>query len=90
MIKGATALLARKVSVRHTIDIDVYHAGTIADVERQVREAAALDIRARRCPDPRFVACVDAESKGLSGVPFPERQHSGRRDHADGDSYRAW
>jgi len=44
VIKGATALLARKVSVRHTIDIDVYRAGAIADVERQVREAAALDI----------------------------------------------
>jgi hypothetical protein len=44
VIKGATALLARKVSVRHTIDIDVYRAGSIADVERQVREAAALDI----------------------------------------------
>lgn len=44
VIKGATALLARKVSVRHTIDIDIYRAGAIADVERQVRQAAALDI----------------------------------------------
>lgn len=44
VIKGATALLARKVSVRHTIDIDVYLAGAITDVERQVRDAAALDI----------------------------------------------
>jgi hypothetical protein len=44
VIKGATALLARKVSVRHTIDIDVYRPGAIADVQRQVRDAAALDI----------------------------------------------
>lgn len=44
VIKGATALLARKVSVRHTIDIDVYRAGTIGDVERQVRDAAALEL----------------------------------------------
>lgn len=44
VIKGATALLARKVSVRHTIDIDVYLAGAITDAERQVRDAAALDI----------------------------------------------
>lgn len=44
VIKGATALLARRVSVRHTLDLDVYRAGAIADVERQVREAAALDI----------------------------------------------
>jgi hypothetical protein len=44
VIKGATALLARGISVRHTVDIDVYRAGAIDDVERQVREAAALDI----------------------------------------------
>ncbi|SDT81071.1 nucleotidyl transferase AbiEii/AbiGii toxin family protein [Actinoplanes derwentensis] len=44
VIKGATALLARRVSARHTIDVDVYRAGAIADVERQLRLAAALDI----------------------------------------------
>ncbi|WP_166346251.1 nucleotidyl transferase AbiEii/AbiGii toxin family protein [Phytoactinopolyspora limicola] len=44
VIKGATALLARRLSVRHTVDIDVYRAGAITDVERQVREAAAADI----------------------------------------------
>lgn len=44
MIKGATALLASRVSVRHTIDIDVYRAGAIVEVERQLREAAGLDI----------------------------------------------
>ncbi len=44
MIKGATALLARRVSVRHTIDLDVYRAGAIAETERLLREAAALDI----------------------------------------------
>lgn len=44
VIKGATALLARRVSVRHTIDIDVYRAGAIGDAERQLRDAARLDI----------------------------------------------
>lgn len=44
VIKGAAALLARRISVRHTIDIDVYHAGAIADIERRVREAAQADI----------------------------------------------
>lgn len=44
VIKGATALLARRVSVRHTIDLDVYRAGAIAEAERLLREAAALDI----------------------------------------------
>jgi hypothetical protein len=46
MIKGATALLTRRISVLNTVDIDVYRAGAIDDVERQVREAAALDIGA--------------------------------------------
>lgn len=44
VIKGATALLARRVSVRHTIDIDLYRAGAIDDVERRFREAAVLDV----------------------------------------------
>jgi len=44
VIKGATALLARRISARHTIDIDIYRAGAIADVERQLRDAASLDI----------------------------------------------
>lgn len=44
VIKGATALLARRVSVRHTMDIDVYRAGAIVEVERTAREAARLDI----------------------------------------------
>jgi hypothetical protein len=44
VIKGATALLARRVAVRHTIDIDVYRAGTITQMERDLRLAAALDI----------------------------------------------
>lgn len=44
VVKGATALLARRVSVRHTLDIDVYLPGAIADVQRRLRRAAGLDI----------------------------------------------
>jgi hypothetical protein len=44
MVKGATALLARRISVRHTLDIDVYRAGAIADAEAQARHAAGLDL----------------------------------------------
>ncbi|WP_250036120.1 nucleotidyl transferase AbiEii/AbiGii toxin family protein [Paractinoplanes maris] len=44
VIKGATALLARRLSVRHTVDIDIYRAGAIGDVERLLRKAAQLDI----------------------------------------------
>ena len=43
-MKGATALLARQIAVRHTLDIDVYRAGTIAQVERDLRKAAQSDI----------------------------------------------
>jgi hypothetical protein len=38
VIKGATALLARRLSVRHTIDIDIYRSGPIREVERRLRE----------------------------------------------------
>jgi hypothetical protein len=44
IVKGATALLARDIGVRATIDIDVYR-GLAADIaERELREAAAKDI----------------------------------------------
>jgi hypothetical protein len=44
VIKGATALLARRMSARHTLDIDIYRPGRINDVEQRMRDAAALDI----------------------------------------------
>jgi hypothetical protein len=44
IVKGATALLARDIGVRATIDIDVYR-GIAADVaQRELRNAAAQDI----------------------------------------------
>jgi hypothetical protein len=42
--RGATALLARKVAVRHTIDIDVYRATGGDQAEREVRAAARSDL----------------------------------------------
>lgn len=44
VIKGATALLARRIAVRHTVDLDVYRAGSLADMERDLHRAASLDI----------------------------------------------
>jgi hypothetical protein len=44
IVKGATALLARKVAVRHTIDIDVYRATGGDQAEREVRAAARSDL----------------------------------------------
>ena len=44
ILKGAVALLARQVSVRHSIDIDVYRDAERAMVERELRAAAELDL----------------------------------------------
>jgi Nucleotidyl transferase AbiEii toxin, Type IV TA system len=44
IVKGAVALLAREVSVRHSIDIDIFRQAASDLVERDVREAAALDL----------------------------------------------
>jgi hypothetical protein len=44
IVKGATALLAREIAVRHTIDIDLYRATSRDQAERDVREAARRDI----------------------------------------------
>lgn len=44
IVKGATALLARELAVRRTVDIDVYRASSREAAERDLREATAQDI----------------------------------------------
>src|SRR5438132_4554859 len=44
IVKGATALLARDLGVRGSLDIDVYRAVTQPIAEADARRAAALDI----------------------------------------------
>lgn len=44
ILKGATALLARDLGVRATIDVDVYRNAATASAERELRDAAATDI----------------------------------------------
>lgn len=44
IVKGATALLARDIGVRGTIDIDVYRATAAEIAERELRDAASKDI----------------------------------------------
>ncbi len=46
VLKGATAMLARlRGQARHTLDIDLYsRAGDLADAERALRDAAAIDL----------------------------------------------
>jgi hypothetical protein len=44
IVKGATALLARDVGVRGTIDIDLYRDAGLAVAERELREASATSL----------------------------------------------
>jgi hypothetical protein len=43
IVKGATAMLARRIAVRHTIDIDIFRAAGRDQAERDLRAALALD-----------------------------------------------
>jgi hypothetical protein len=44
IVKGAIALLAREIAVRHTVDLDVYRADTTHRAEEDLRTAAATDV----------------------------------------------
>src|SRR5207302_4493015 len=44
VVKGATALLARDIGVRGTLDIDVYRAEEREVAERELRDAATKEI----------------------------------------------
>jgi len=44
VVKGAAALLARGVAVRHTVDVDVYRATSLDRAERDLRSAAGRDL----------------------------------------------
>lgn len=44
VVKGATALLARDLGVRGTVDIDLYRELAVEEASRELREAAALDL----------------------------------------------
>ena len=44
VVKGATALLARDLGVRASIDVDVFRAAELEVAERELREATALDL----------------------------------------------
>jgi Nucleotidyl transferase AbiEii toxin, Type IV TA system len=65
VVKGATALLARDLGVRASIDVDVFRAAALEVAERELREAVAVDLgdwsssrRARRnTPAMRLPAC---------------------------------
>jgi len=79
VVKGATALLAREIGVRATIDVDIYRA-----VERQVAEAdisraADLDIGDWFRFD---MGPARAHSDGAAGVRFPMTAYVGATEWA--------
>jgi Nucleotidyl transferase AbiEii toxin, Type IV TA system len=79
VLKGATALLARDLGVRASIDIDVFRAVALEVAERELREAAALDL------GDWFVfeaGPPQASGDGTSGVRVPIRALIGPTDWA--------
>jgi len=79
VLKGATALLARDLGVRASIDIDVFRAVALEVAERELREAAALDL------GDWFVFEADppqASGDGATGVRVPIRALIGPTDWA--------
>jgi hypothetical protein len=74
VVKGATALLARDIGVRATIDVDVYRATGREVVERDLRQAAATDLGDWF----RFeLGPPQALSDGAAGIRFPVTAYIG-------------
>jgi hypothetical protein len=74
IVKGATALLARDIGVRATVDIDVYRAAARDGAEADLREATARDI------DDWFrfeIGAPHAVADGASGVRLPVTAYIG-------------
>jgi hypothetical protein len=68
IVKGATALLARDLGVRGTIDIDLYRDASVAVAERELREAAATDLGDWFSFE---LGAAQAVSDGAAGVRVP-------------------
>lgn len=75
IVKGATALVARDLGVRATIDIDVYRAGALEVAEGELREAAALDLGDWFVFE---VGAAQAAGGGAAGLRLPIGPSSGR------------
>lgn len=74
VVKGATALLAREIGVRATIDIDVYRDSEREEAEEDLRRAASRDIGDWF----RFeIAAGRATDAGAKGVRFPVSAYVG-------------
>jgi hypothetical protein len=80
IVKGATALLAREIGVRATIDVDVYRELAADLAERELREAAGKDIGDWF----RFeVGPSQAVRDGANGTRLPVKAYVGTTTWAD-------
>lgn len=79
VVKGATALLAREIGVRATIDVDVYRAVEREHAENDLRRAADLDIGDWFRFD---IGAARAISDGAAGVRFPVTAYVGATEWA--------
>ncbi|MEX2105571.1 MAG: nucleotidyl transferase AbiEii/AbiGii toxin family protein [Solirubrobacterales bacterium] len=79
ILKGATALLARDLGVRASIDIDVFRAAALEVAEREVHEAAALDLGDWFAFD---AGAAQQAGDGAPGLRLPIRARIGPTDWA--------
>jgi hypothetical protein len=79
VVKGATALLAREIGVRATIDVDVYRAVERQAAEADIGRAADLDIGDWFRFD---IGPARAHSDGAAGVRFPVTAYVGATEWA--------
>lgn len=70
VVKGATALLARDLGVRATIDVDIYRDVALEVSERELREAVALDLGDWFIFE---VGAAQVAGDGVAGLRFPVR-----------------
>lgn len=82
IVKGATALLARDIGVRATIDVDLYRTTALDTAEADLREAAGRDIgdwfRFEIGPrHSRSAPGIRSETEGAASG-CPSRRSSGR------------
>lgn len=79
VVKGATALLAREIGVRATIDVDVFRAVEREVAETDIGRAAVLDIGDWFRFD---IGPARAHSDGAAGVRFPVTAYVGATEWA--------
>lgn len=77
VLKGAAALLARELTTRHTLDIDVYRDVAVLEAERDLRAALAVDLGDWFVFDAAAARSITA---GVHGVRVPIVARIGTRD----------